>query len=73
VTDKKKRVGFNLGISADVFLEIDEIWPDGDAPENPTAEDVIKVIKACGGAARVIRDWDLDAQLDLDVDGIQCR
>lgn len=32
------------------FLE-DQMWPDGDAPENWGLMDVVKLIEQCGGAA----------------------
>ena len=31
---------FSIHIDIDETLTVDEIWPDGDAPENPTADDV---------------------------------
>lgn len=34
---------FTIEIHMEESLTVDEIWPDGDAPENPTAEDVKKV------------------------------
>lgn len=58
---------FHFSISAEISLDVDQIWPDGDAPENPTVDDVLAVIKACGGKRRVIQDWDLDDDLDLTV------
>lgn len=30
---------FIFSVQVDHMLSIEEIWPDGDAPENPTAED----------------------------------
>lgn len=56
---------FVISIIVDETLGIDQLWPDGDAPENPTAEDVICLIEECGGAVEIIRDWNL--QVDLDV------
>lgn len=53
---------FQLLYTIDVVLDTDEIWPDGDAPENPTVADVEKVIAKCGGWDRIIRDWDLDKE-----------
>ncbi len=64
---KKPKKVFHFSLSADVDLEIDQIWPDGDAPENPTVDDVLKVIAACGGAHEILRDWDLDQDLDLTI------
>jgi hypothetical protein len=54
-------------VEADVTLTEDEIWPDGDAPPNWTQQDVEALIKKCGGALRVIRDWELDDYLELKV------
>jgi len=45
-------------------LTIADIWPDGDAPKNPTAQDVVDLIDDSGGASHVVRDWAL-------LDGIQ--
>jgi hypothetical protein len=63
----KKHPGFCFDINASVHLEVDEIWPDGDAPENPTAEDVEVVIQQAGGLRRVLRDWDLEDHIILTV------
>jgi hypothetical protein len=62
-------VVFQFELSADVTLEVEDIWPDGDAPENPTVDEVLEVIRKCGGVRTVIRDWDLDNDLRLDVSG----
>ncbi len=66
---RKQGKTFSFTISADVDLALHEIWPDGDAPENPTVDDVLEVIKKDGGKRAVIRDWNLDDDLDLEVDG----
>lgn len=58
---------FDFSISCDVSLTVDEIWPDGDAPEDPTVDDVLEVIDKCGGGLRVIRDWDLMTNHDFEV------
>lgn len=49
-----------------VTLSIDEVWPDGGAPENPTAEDVAARMQEDGGFHRVVRDWNLLSELDVD-------
>lgn len=67
MVDEKPKPTFHFSISADVSLEVEDIWPDGDAPENPTVDDVVKVIEQCGGKMRVIEDWDLDDDLMLDI------
>jgi hypothetical protein len=63
-TSNKK---FCFSIETHVDLTVDEIWPDNDAPENPTVDDVLKVIAECGGATQVIQDWNLVDDLTLSV------
>lgn len=58
---------FTLSFNCVVTLDVDSIWPDGDASENPTVEDVYDVIDSCGGPAEIIRDWNLDPYLTLDI------
>ena len=50
---------FTITIESTVTLLADEIWPDGDAPENPTEQDVRDLVAAHGGPVRVLRDWSL--------------
>lgn len=38
-------------------LTVEEVWPDGDAPENPTAEDVATAMRSSRGP--VLSDWNL--------------
>jgi len=63
----KSTKSFNFSIYTDVVLTVDEIWPDGNAPENPTVADVVAVIDNCGGTRSVLRDWDLDNDLTLTI------
>lgn len=35
---------FSISIESDATFFVEEIWPDGDAPENPTADDVRKAL-----------------------------
>lgn len=51
---------FRIVYQIDVTLSKKEIWPDKDGPKNPTAEDVTKVIEACGGFPKIIDTWNLD-------------
>lgn len=55
---------FNLRYDIDVVLTIDELWPDGDAPLDPSVADVEALIKQCGGWRKVIADWSLDDGLN---------
>ena len=50
-----------------VSLSEREVWPDGDAPDDWTAADVVVVIKNAGGLHSVLRDWNLDSALELAV------
>jgi len=55
----------------DTHLTIEEVWPDGDAPENPSAEDVAEVMRRNGGFRGVLSDWNIIDSLE--VDGITVR
>lgn len=61
---------FNFDFNGHAVLSVDEIWPDGDAPENPTAEDVQKMIEgmyfSMGG---FLSDWNLDDVISLNITG----
>lgn len=47
-------------------LGVDDIWPDGDAPDHPTAADVVKRMRDCGGTARqIIGEWNLLDSLEV--------
>ena len=52
---------FIFSIQVDHVLSIDEIWPDGDAPEDPTAEDAREVfLSQChGGIGPTLDDWNI--------------
>lgn len=54
MSEKKQ---FHFEFTCEATLSLDEIWPDGDAPENPTAKDVIDIVEKCGGAREVLGDW----------------
>jgi len=48
---------FYIDFNGSFELDEDEIWPDGDAPPQPTAADVIKAMKQCGSKAGLIDEW----------------
>lgn len=48
---------FDIVITGDYQLDLDAIWPDGGAPENPTAEDVAEVMRKYGSRGQVLDDW----------------
>ena len=45
----------------DVELSIREIWPEGDAPDYPTPEDVVEVMKVsrCATPDHIVKEWEL--------------
>lgn len=51
---------FVIHIEADFNLLTEHIWPDGNAPANPTADDVANLMRSLGAKARVLHDWCLD-------------
>lgn len=53
------RNSFMVTLEGDHALTVDQIWPDGDAPENPTSEDV-EMVLAEYSVLELIRDWNLE-------------
>jgi hypothetical protein len=47
-----------IGVEVDNDLSVTDVWPDGDAPENPTADDVAALLEK-GGLKRNLEDWSL--------------
>jgi len=51
----------DLEFEGHTTLELDEVWPDGDAPENPTAADVVARIKSdCHSLSDLLHDWSIE-------------
>ena len=65
--DKPKKPSFHFSIEADVSLDVGDIWPDGDAPENPTLEHVLEVIKKAGGAQWILENWNFIDDLGVTI------
>lgn len=54
---------FTIEISVCESFTIDEIWPDGDAPPDPTADDVMAVfLKNPYDVHRTCKDWGLEVR-----------
>lgn len=50
-----------------VLFLYEELWPDGDGPENPTEGDVRQLIAESGGPSVVIEEWGVDYNLETHV------
>jgi hypothetical protein len=56
---------FSFSVRGEVSVSVDDIWPDGDAPENPTAADVQREIDKSRDLATALLYWNLDEDLEL--------
>ena len=59
------QIKFNIMYDVDVVLDLDQIWPDGDAPEDPSVEDVYeamfgerKIPSYSPSITRMLDEWD---------------
>lgn len=59
---------FFITFSGGTMVRLDEVWPDGDAPESPTSADVIEVMKKSGSKPDLLYDWSLADDLEITVD-----
>jgi len=57
---------FTISVEGTCPLTVDEIWPLGDAPEEPTIQDVIAAIRECGSSARLISEWNLPCSVSVE-------
>lgn len=57
VATSVKPITVFVRVEADVALTLSEVWPDGNWPDNPTAEDVKAVMEADGPRHHVLDDW----------------
>ena len=62
-----ERTSIHISADMDWDAEIAELWPDGNAPDEITADVIADLIKANGGVRRVLRDWNLIDNLELHV------
>ena len=59
---------FCISILIEECMTVDEIWPDGNAPQNPTEEDVRKAFMSCGrNVFQTAEDWGMTQGAELDV------
>jgi len=57
---------FHVSIEGGFDLSVEDVWPDGGAPANPTAQDVAAVMVSCGSKMRVLADWELRPDVFVD-------
>lgn len=50
---------FKITYTVECELTAEDLWPDGDAPEQPATVHVRSLIRECGGIYRVLDDWNL--------------
>lgn len=51
---------FYLRLEVDAVLRVEDIWPDGDAPADPTVDDIRAVLHAAGHPLEVADDWGMN-------------
>lgn len=61
-------------IDAMFFLTVGEVWPDGDAPDEVTAEAVIEAMRRSGSVRSMLHDWNMEPdEVNVVVDGKSVR
>ena len=58
---------FRIVYESETLLSTDELWPDGNGPDDPTHEDVRKLILDEGGISKIMDDWNLSKDFFLDI------
>lgn len=64
---------FRIWVDYNELFSIEQLWPDGDAPENPTVKDVLELIEDCGGLGQIISDWNLERDMGLSVTEVKTK
>ena len=62
----KHTIGIFIDIEANHDLTTEEVWPDGDAPETFTADDVMALLTK-NGLSSGLREWELLTGLNVTV------
>lgn len=62
-----ERVTISITVEALSDLKIADVWPDGDAPNEVTADAVRELMESSGHAQRVLDDWGLLNNLDVTI------
>lgn len=57
---------FRFRVECDIELSPREVWPDGDGPDDPTVEDVIRAVKDSTSEYWFVRDWNMPIEVTVD-------
>lgn len=73
VTDRESKPGaaersFFISLQGDHALTVSELWPDGDAPENPTVKDVVDLLQRYS-IVDLMGDWNLGVDVNVALAG----
>lgn len=67
----QKTKQFNVSVESDTWaMKVSQIWPDGDAPENPTPADVAEQMGKDGSVAQIILEWALTPHIVIEERGV---
>lgn len=56
-----------IELRLDEKLSVDQVWPDGDAPETVDAQAVVEAMESCGSKSVVLSDWNLLPDVEVTV------
>lgn len=62
---------FHFEWGGEATLSVSQIWPDGDAPNNPTTEDVFEQMRKSRSLYSLCQEWGFDIE-GVDVNGRDC-
>lgn len=60
-------VGIEIHVEAENNLAVGDVWPDGDAPDEITADAIKELMESSGSKRKVLREWLLDDDLDVTI------
>ena len=64
---------FYISVGGGENLPVSAIWPDKNAPENPTADDVAGQIRASGSLSDWLDEWNMASVLRVHVDSVEVQ
>jgi hypothetical protein len=61
-----KKINIELVVGSWTF-DVDDLWPDGNAPEKITGDAVMDLIEKEGGLVQALEAWNLADDIDVDI------